>query len=338
MFRHPPPTEYMHIPLGAYEVYNTRDVDEAREKTSELFRPHLLYAVGPLDGFNAWHRHLALPGMSIDVVAYGQETKIKPGALGTMYVVQFPLQGWSKVMSGATSLLTGLGSASVISPDDPLSMVWSPDCVKVILRYDAEALMDSLPPLIDGRPSRPVQFAPYMDTHTGDPQSFWDYVWWAMRSVDRGSPLLYRDPRLLDMNQTLMNQLLMTQPNNYSDAIVRRGQRQATSQAVQDVIDRIEADPQSHVSVAELAKSVGVTSRALEQGFLRSVNKSPQKYRQEIRLREAHAELKRSAASGEFTVTQVAHRWGFDNSGRFAADYKKVYGELPSDTLRGRSK
>ena len=35
------------------------------------------------------------------------------------------------------------------------------------------------------------------------------------------------------------------------------------------------------------------------------------------------------------TVMDVAQEWGFWNAAHFAKDYKEMFGELPSKTLRG---
>lgn len=35
-------------------------------------------------------------------------------------------------------------------------------------------------------------------------------------------------------------------------------------------------------------------------------------------------------------MTQVAYRWGFNHLSRFAADYRRLFGEVPSQTLRRR--
>jgi AraC-like DNA-binding protein len=46
-----------------------------------------------------------------------------------------------------------------------------------------------------------------------------------------------------------------------------------------------------------------------------------------------HEELA-TAPPGTVTVTQVAIRWGFAHLGRFAAAYRAVFAERPSDTMR----
>jgi AraC family ethanolamine operon transcriptional activator len=56
------------------------------------------------------------------------------------------------------------------------------------------------------------------------------------------------------------------------------------------------------------------------------------KYAKQIRLESAQRVLL-AARSGITTVTDVAMNHGFFQLGRFSADYRRVFGELPSETL-----
>jgi AraC-like DNA-binding protein len=50
------------------------------------------------------------------------------------------------------------------------------------------------------------------------------------------------------------------------------------------------------------------------------------------RLSQARQALM-SADSGSATVTEIATTFGFAELGRFSVEYRKVYGESPSETL-----
>jgi len=50
-----------------------------------------------------------------------------------------------------------------------------------------------------------------------------------------------------------------------------------------------------------------------------------------------NSQLRASAPSGA-TVQEVAGQWGFTHTGNFAADYRHLFGELPSETSARRSK
>jgi AraC family ethanolamine operon transcriptional activator len=57
-------------------------------------------------------------------------------------------------------------------------------------------------------------------------------------------------------------------------------------------------------------------------------------YFKALRLDAVRQELK-TAPAGTTTVRLIAQRWGFRHTGEFAADYRRLFGELPSQTLNG---
>lgn len=90
------------------------------------------------------------------------------------------------------------------------------------------------------------------------------------------------------------------------------------------------------LSVADLARVAGVSTRALEAAFARHLGVGPKAYLQSLRLAAARRALKQGAAEGRpLTVTDVAYRYGFWHLSRFAEHYRTMYGESPHQTLRG---
>ena len=87
------------------------------------------------------------------------------------------------------------------------------------------------------------------------------------------------------------------------------------------------------VARSELARAAGVSIRTISRGFRKRHGMSPMAWLKERRLEAARSEL-RDALPGEVTVTEVALRYGFENPGRFAAEYRHRFGEYPSQTLR----
>jgi AraC-like DNA-binding protein len=86
------------------------------------------------------------------------------------------------------------------------------------------------------------------------------------------------------------------------------------------------------VYIPELCAEIGVSDRALRACCRRQLGIGPHRY---LLLRRMH--LVRRAllgrAPGETTVTDMATRYGFWQFGRFAQEYKSLFGELPSATL-----
>lgn len=100
--------------------------------------------------------------------------------------------------------------------------------------------------------------------------------------------------------------------------------------------DYLQAHTDRCVTVHELCEQLGSSPRALQDCFRRYVGLSPKTYLKALKLNEARRELRR-ADSTFVHVSDVAVRYGFWHLSQFAADYRWLFDELPSETLRKRS-
>src|ERR1700677_3501917 len=103
---------------------------------------------------------------------------------------------------------------------------------------------------------------------------------------------------------------------------------------VKRVLDEMHDDPGRPWTASDMAEVAGVSIRRLQEGFRDYVEASPRECLTDIRLARVRADLLRGADG--LTVADVAMRWGLMHTGRFAAAYRRTYGESPSETLRGR--
>lgn len=108
----------------------------------------------------------------------------------------------------------------------------------------------------------------------------------------------------------------------------RRSQR-----ALDDALAAIHEEPRAPHSVRALCERTGASERTLRYAFQQRFGVSPRTYLQALRLNGARHEL-RAAEPALETVTRVAQRWGFTNSGDFAAAYARIFGEWPSESLQ----
>jgi AraC family ethanolamine operon transcriptional activator len=84
--------------------------------------------------------------------------------------------------------------------------------------------------------------------------------------------------------------------------------------------------------MGELCGEIGRSSRTLEIGFREAFGMSLKARLQAMRLNGAHRDL-RAAKGSEKTVKEIAMKWGFMHLGRFSVNYRKWFGECPSETL-----
>jgi len=102
---------------------------------------------------------------------------------------------------------------------------------------------------------------------------------------------------------------------------------------VLDAEDLLRGRLDDPITIGALSRSVGVSERTLRNAFADVHRESPKRYFLHERLRRARQHLSdvRGAAT---TVTSVATQYGFYELGRFDLQYKAMFGESPSHTLR----
>jgi AraC-like DNA-binding protein len=89
------------------------------------------------------------------------------------------------------------------------------------------------------------------------------------------------------------------------------------------------------VYLAELCAATGVPERTLREIFQSVLGVSPLKYLQLRRMRQVRQALQQ-ADKRDHSVKQIALASGFWELGRFAVEYKRMFGESPSETLGSR--
>ena len=94
----------------------------------------------------------------------------------------------------------------------------------------------------------------------------------------------------------------------------------------------VEENPDQPLYIPELCASIGVADRTLRVCCQEQLGMSPKRY---LLLRRMHLARRalRDGAPTAATVTEIATQYGFWQFGRFAGEYKSLFGELSSATL-----
>ncbi|MGJ5178457.1 PAS domain-containing protein [Bradyrhizobium oligotrophicum] len=100
---------------------------------------------------------------------------------------------------------------------------------------------------------------------------------------------------------------------------------------IRRILDHIETNWNQKISIEQLASRYGISPRGVYQYFANNGISLGEK----IRLtRLQHARRMLCGPKAGDTVTAIALRCGFRNPGHFAREYRKIYGETPSESLR----
>jgi AraC-like DNA-binding protein len=186
--------------------------------------------------------------------------------------------------------------------------------------------------LLVGHPvASSTRMAPAIDLGTGPGRAWLDLLG-VLAGVLEDPDHVALQPMVTEpLVDALMTGLLVVSEHRYSDELHEPASA-CRPRHVKIAIDAMHGHPEQAHTTASLARRAGVGVRSLQAGFRHYLEMSPMAYLRQVRLMRVHEDLHAGRAA---TVTEAAHRWGFTHLGRFAADYRAKYGELPSDPARG---
>lgn len=336
------------LPLERYSVFQSTDVDEAREFVARIFCPHRLAPVGP-GRLDARHHNAVLhQDASINYVQYGAEVRIEPGCLKDFFLLQMPLRGGATVRCGAQQVESDALTASLPSPTEPLSMRWAQDTPQVIVKLDRRAMQQRLEALLQSPLQRALVFQLGVDLRSGPPAALAALVNY-LRCALESAPGFSSQGMLADQAENhLITSLLMSLPHNHSAALSggAAGMGASVPTVVPRVVRRAQEVMRAHaelpITLADVCTQTGTSARALQQAFAQHVGCGPMAWLRDLRLDLTRAALRAASSesavrdgTGAPRVAEVAARFGFFHLGHFAAHYRRRFGELPSRTGRG---
>ncbi|MGH8462887.1 MAG: AraC family transcriptional regulator [Pseudomonas sp.] len=315
--------------LSRYEICRTDDLEEARQWGEKIFCENRLCVVDSKGSVNTRIYYRRVGSIGIGRMSYGGAVTIKPGVLDTFALIQMPIYGEEQIQLGKQHVLCNPRLGTVINAHTPTVINHTPNTEKLIMRIDRSLLERHCQQLLGRTLRNNIEFESGLPLDTAAGARWLRMVSWVYDSLsvdDELSPLM-----AAQLESGLVNMLLTNQPNSYSAELCTEGPSLAPS-FVKRVERYIEEHAHEPISIVDMAEHAGVSSRSLFTGFRRYRNTSPMLYLKEVRLRRVNEELLR-LSTGRDTVTAVAFRWGFSHLGHFTTDYKRRFGESPSETL-----
>lgn len=311
---------------------STPELDEFRQIVAENYYANRIDLLRPSDSILGSIEVTRLRQIMVGQSRFGADVRMHLGELGT-YLIDVPLTGSLALHQGrAEPELVTADRAAILQPvGDTVLDEWPGDCLLMGIKIEHATLEEQLERLLDAPVRGPFRLAPFMDIAQGAGRSWLQLA--RMVADDAHSPegLAHQELVADRLHEALVTGLLLAADHPYREALTRPV-APCRPAPVKRAIDAMEAHPDSSFTVAALAEIAGVSVRWLQQGFREHVGMAPMAYLRRVRLARAHAELCRYGP-GEATVTEVAHRWGFVQLSRFAAAYRRRYGEPPSATL-----
>lgn len=319
-------------PIVDRRLFQTSDLDEARHIVGRKFCDHRLEIRGDAHRFNAAHHRAEGQNTSLNFIRYGADVTIDPGELGSFYLVQIPLVGEANINNGKGEVKTGAGVGSVLNPHRSTQMRWHTGCAQLLLQIDATTLMNRAEHILGHHLNSPVTFETCVTSERTATENWIRRLKTCLNLTEKKA--LFGDSNRatqLLIEEELITEFLFSQPSDISHQLLN-AKCASTSVLVRKAIRFIAEHLADPISIGDIATAAGVTSRRLQQAFRNELGQSPMHY---VRLRRLHVARDRlSCAEEDMTISEICHRTGFNHQGRFSAEYRALFGEHPSETMR----
>jgi len=302
-----------------------RDWGDASRVVADAYFPHELRLVGGVHEPRLTLRTLDLGPVLIGHVGWGADVAIEcdyPGA----YEINMPVTGHleSAGRHGRVTSVTGQGT--VFRPDTPsLISHWDATCTVLGVKFDSAWLEVEAERLLGtDRVSVRGLLPEQLDLESGHGRA------WRHLVASLASNL--HVPGLFDHSDLVRRQLAGALAAGLLEACApEAGTGPAQPRRLRQVVEQIHDDPARAWTAAEMAVLGGTSVRRLQEGFRQWLGCTPTQYLLDVRLQRARADLLGDPA---LRVSDVAARWGFSSASRFAAAYRRRYGEPPASARR----
>jgi AraC-like DNA-binding protein len=319
--------------LPDYSLLHTRDFKVCAETIGKHWRPHQGTKDLKLGKFEASIYMATLSQLALLRIDIRGGAVTKGGPLESLYTIAVPLEG-SLVFELEDEKIEVTGkTGSVYSAGLQHEIVMSSHVKLINVRIQRKALEEELEILLGRKMSAPILFELVLDL-TGDfGQQVLSLLRYLVAEVNTLYPKSLVDSLTLrHAERTLLILLLEHQPHNYSREM-RTKDADPVNWQVLRAEEYVRVNLDRNISVGDVARGAGVTERTLSSAFKKERGCTPVQFIRQSKLEAVRQKLL-SGKKGD-SVTDIANRWGFVHSGHFSKNYLKLFGETPSQTLKG---
>lgn len=315
--------------LSNFVIFNQAHPLEVSEYVNRHIGNHKLELLGQGRGQVHASRlnHRTFADLGLSSISYSVQAEVRCPELQGVYHFQVVTSGQCQWHFRDKKIHLLRGQALMVNPGEQVNLTYSADCEKVILNVPEVFVNQTCIEQSGLLPQGGVRFE--------------------HKVIDlRSSPSFLKllDALLLEASDTELDLTYLKLP--YREILIRKILQQFESNIGpgRDIqyVDRrfstllayIDANIRDDISLEDLAQVGGVSVRTIYSMFANNFSITPKLFIKQSKLKSLREEFLRNKAVRN--VTEVALDYGFTHLGRFSSDYFKMFGELPSETLRRR--
>jgi AraC-like DNA-binding protein len=313
-------------PADAVE-FVTDEPERAHDFLRATYVDHTMRITGNTEGFRMHHTHRDAGQFSIDTLAHTMAVEHDNEPLGFLLVGQV-IRGQMEREARDATLRLGPGDTFLFSsPDTAFTVRW--DTIEMRLtRINLDAL---------GVPTRntPPRFFGLQPTTPANGRYLASVLNYLADDVVTNHDAIAQPLVVAETTRMLATSVLTSFAHTTPSETTHWSERaDAVPGALRRALAFIDAHAHTPITLTDIAAAARVTPRTVQHAFRRYLDTTPTAHLRRVRLDRAHHDLQTAHPTHGDSVTTIAHRWGFTNTGRFTTAYRNIYGQTPRHTLR----
>lgn len=313
--------------LNAFTIVKSRRVGEIRSILIDIYRARSFHLLGDRRLFSAEIAYCNMGSSKLSYSAFSVET-LSEFRDRDYFRLQFCISGFGQTTAEGRTV--DVDPTTVVCTPANAVVTNSPSFEQFVLRINEGMLEQDLTNLLGTPAKNRISFEMSADSSGGHVRRLRENVLSAASTIDI-SDLPIPRPLLREMDQMLRIMTLYGVPNNFSDRLNADPQLSAPWQ-VKRIEEWIDAHWRESVTIDTLVEISGASLRSIFATFKKARGYTPMAYLKKVRLSAAREMLLNAEPNA--SVISIGLACNFLSTSHFAREYKRQFGELPSETLR----
>ncbi len=268
---------------------------------------------------------------AVSTLTFGRNIEIEPDDLGACLLITTTTKGRAGMTAGQANYYGGGPGSTVLSvASDRPRFHYDPAAEVLKVQLDHRRVSAACWRMMRYPGRAPLRFETAMrDSHA---LTRWfmllDFVVTTLNESDAA----LREYLAPSIEEMLTVTLLDTQPHNYT-AELHRSNGVIAPKQLRRAVEFMEARLGQALTLAEIAEAADCSIRSLSRAFSAFRQTTPMQHLNHLRLEKVRTELL-SDADAATTISTIALRYGFGHLSAFNQQYRRRYGETPSQTRK----
>lgn len=302
------------------------------ELAALLSTPASPIMVQPLNGQIEYSCNFVETGpLSFSLCSYKGNLRCERQAESDKILIFLPSAGAMSIYSDGSEVISAQGRGTITDGRCHAGVHISGPRQHLTMIVRKQELVQRLSDMLERPIGHELDFHPEIDLTRG--------AGWMLKALAEtgfagltGDEALSNSPLALrGLSETINGLLLEGFPHRFLAELMQPAPL-AAPRHVDRAIDYMRAHLHQPITIEEIAAAANVGIRTLQLSFRQWRMTTPMTYLHQLRMTQAHQDL--LAQPPGSSVAEIARKWGFSHLGRFAIDYKRQFGESPSETLR----